>query len=166
MRGVDGLNQLLSYNTYQHRTRKWYMKIFNYFLDITLINSRILLEKHLATKMTASRYRERLIDQLLDPYLLANNIHRRVAGQGHPNRVFQPDLGRLGGNQHFIEKAPTKLACKCCTRNAQSPRVMTSWRCKTCPDKPALCLELCFERYHTLVDFRHVRQPVARGIEP
>lgn len=161
MRGVDGLDQLLSYNAYPHRTRKWYVKIFNYFLDISMINARILLEQHTGTKITASRYRERLIDQLLAPYLQANNIdipRNAVAGQRLGRRAYQPNLGRLEG-AHFIEKAQNKLSCVACERDGRTRRVYSSYHCNTCPDQPSLCLDQCFERYHTMEDYHMVRAP-------
>ena len=69
MQGVDGLDQLASYNPYPHRSHKWYIKLFDYILEITLINARILLEKHKRTKISGTAFRQALINQLLARHL-------------------------------------------------------------------------------------------------
>jgi len=163
MRGVDGLDQLCSYNPYPFRTRKWYIKVFNYILEISLINARILLGLANGTNPAKKCFREHLIDQLLQRYLQANNIEiprGAEAGRQPRRRALQPDnLGRLEG-QHFIRSMPeNRRACKACKRDGRTPRVNTTWICSTCPDHPHLCVEPCFERYHTLEDFHFLRPP-------
>ena len=154
MRGVDGLDQLCSYNIYPHRARKWYVKVFDYLFEISLINARILLELQTDEEISASCFRQQLIDQLLDPYLQAKGIERpvQVAGQ---RRAPQPDdFQRLEG-RHFFEVAPTRSSCVACSRAGpgRENRVKTTNRCKTCPDHPHLCSFDCFERYHTMVNY-------------
>ncbi len=159
MRGVDGLDQLCSYNVYPHRARKWYVKVFNYLLEISLINARILLELQTGNAISASTFRQVLIDQLLDPFLQAKGIERphEVAGQ---RRAPQPaNLGRLEG-AHFMEVSPARGSCVACERAGpgRERRVRARYRCKTCPDRPLLCTPECFERYHTMGDF-HIERP-------
>ncbi len=163
MRGVDGLDQLCSYNICPHRAHKWYVKVFNYLLEISLINARILLELQTGDKISASCFRQRLIDQLLDPYLQAKGTerHHEVAGQ---RRAPQPaNLGRLEG-AHFMEVAPARGSCVACTRAGpgREHRVRAGNRCKTCPDRPLLCSAECFERYHTMADYHFERPPKRR----
>lgn len=58
--------------------------------------------------------------------------------------------------QHYIEKIPVAEGskrktvfhrCKFCYK-IKKIRKETSFRCKTCPNKPSLCVEPCFEQYH------------------
>ena len=162
MRGVDGLDQLASYNAYPHRTRKWYIKVFNYILDISMINGRILLQLQTGTKISATAYREHLIDQLLAPYLQANNIEVPRHARAVPNARHQApqphgDLPRLEG-MHHIEIRNQQRKCIACERdNPRNKKVRSRYFCATCPDRPVLCLDQCFRRYHSQEDYYLIR---------
>ncbi|XP_056092682.1 piggyBac transposable element-derived protein 4-like [Rhinichthys klamathensis goyatoka] len=63
MGGVDLSDQLLQYYTAQHKTMKWYRKIFLHFLDIAATNA-FLIHKELCGNMTHKQFMEQLIAEL------------------------------------------------------------------------------------------------------
>uniref|UniRef100_A0A8C2CEM4 PiggyBac transposable element-derived protein domain-containing protein n=1 Tax=Cyprinus carpio TaxID=7962 RepID=A0A8C2CEM4_CYPCA len=63
MGGVDLSDQLLQYYTAQHKTMKWYRKIFLHFLDIAA-NNAFILHKELHGNMTHDQFMEELIAEL------------------------------------------------------------------------------------------------------
>lgn len=156
MRGVDGLDQLASYNVYPHRSRKWYIKLFNYILDITLINARILLELQTKTRLKATAFRQALVDQLLEPYLRANNIDpTRAAAHQRP---VPDDDQRLEG-QHWFEHQPnnTRKRCVLCKTRSQ-------YFCTTCEGHPSICLDPCFKLLHTMENPEYNRPAKQRRV--
>jgi hypothetical protein len=42
MNGVDNMNQNISYYAYERKTKKWWKKIFNFILEISINNAYIL----------------------------------------------------------------------------------------------------------------------------
>ncbi|ROJ57634.1 PiggyBac transposable element-derived protein 4 [Anabarilius grahami] len=63
MGGVDLSDQLIQYYTTQHKTMKWYRKIFLHFLDIAATNS-FILHKELHGNMSHKEFMEQLVTEL------------------------------------------------------------------------------------------------------
>ncbi|XP_067226594.1 piggyBac transposable element-derived protein 4-like [Chanodichthys erythropterus] len=63
MGGVDLSDQLIQYYTTQHKTMKWYRKIFLHFLDIAATNA-FIIHKDLYGNMTHKEFIEQLIAEL------------------------------------------------------------------------------------------------------
>ena len=147
MGGVDRLDQLVSYNVYPHRSRKWYIKLFNYILDIALVNARILFQLHTNKKITASAFRRNVIDGLLEPYLRDQNADVHAPEDQNPG-VPERLVGRHWPEHHFGNRRPRCVVCSV----GKQTRHQSVHYCKTCPDQPTLCITPCFERYHSMED--------------
>ncbi|XP_048037396.1 uncharacterized protein LOC125262595 [Megalobrama amblycephala] len=63
MGGVDLSDQLIQYHTTQHKTMKWYRKIFLHFLDTAATNA-FIIHKDLYDTMTHKEFIEQLIAEL------------------------------------------------------------------------------------------------------
>ncbi|KAJ8367236.1 hypothetical protein AAFF_G00323820 [Aldrovandia affinis] len=138
MGGVDLSDQLIQYYTAQHKTMKWYRKLFLHFLDIAAINA-YLLHKELSSlgqreAMTHKAFQEALTAQLCG---VSQKVPRKRATYDHvpvPTGKQTVDVGKratLGRKKCVL--------CKMCT----------PWECEVC-DMP-LCLQLtrnCFATWH------------------
>ncbi len=99
--GVDLSDQLLQYYAAQHKTMKWYRKIFLHFLDIAA-NNAFILHKELLGNMTHDQFMEELIAELCGvpqkvapkqfstddmpvPGAELTSDVRRIATVGHPD---------------------------------------------------------------------------------
>jgi len=126
------------------RTFKWIMKLFFYFLDLTVLNSWILLSS-CGAKCTHWDFRLLLLRNLIEE---AGNSQDCPT----PRLVGRPCLGvkhvlRLESrhNKHWPVKLSTKLRCHLCSSCGQKKGTM--YKCARCD--VGLCVVPCFEDYHT-----------------
>ena len=49
---------------------------------------------------------------------------------------------------HFLTKGDKRKDCVVCSDRKAGNRTTTVYTCDACPDKPALCVEPCFKKYH------------------
>ena len=151
MGGVDLKDQLLeTFLLERKRQKAWYKKLFNHLVNTAVLNAYILYCKAGNKK-----------DHLLFRINLVNKIIAKSHGQNLEKRKGSPsdtdmECTRLTG-QHFIQKNPKTEIYKVgrrrfvvCTQNGK--RKETRYRCKNCPGTPSLCLDPCFEQYHTKVN--------------
>ncbi|PNF13954.1 hypothetical protein B7P43_G09638 [Cryptotermes secundus] len=151
MGGVDLKDQLLeTFLLERKRQKAWYKKLFNHLVNTAVLNAYILYCKAGNKK-----------DHLLFRINLVNKIIAKTHGQnlekckGRPSDTDM-ECTRLTG-QHFIQENPKnetyKVGRRCvvCTKNGM--RKQTRYRCKNCPGTPSLCLDPCFEQYHTKVNY-------------
>ncbi|XP_064628166.1 uncharacterized protein LOC135487898 isoform X4 [Lineus longissimus] len=107
--------------------------------------------------------------------VLQVDLSECVSSQWRTSRC-EDDIYRLTG-RHFIKKneqvrkkschgarTVTRQCCVClwnfCNENKnvkQANRKETSYYCPSCPSQPPLCIDECFELYHTMMDFRTVK---------
>ena len=134
-----------SYSISQH-TFIWTTKLFFHILDLTVLNSWILLSS-CGAKYTHQDFR------LL---LVRNSNEEAGKSQDHPTRrlVGSPSSGaknilRLENchNKHWSAKSSTQLRCHLCSSCGQ--RKGTVYKCARCD--MGMCMVSCFEEYHTKV---------------
>lgn len=147
MGGVDTLDQLLGTYQYPHKSQKWYHTIYHRVREVALVNGYILYKKASAlNKLDAKQFREQVIDGLL------KNWEPPRQKVGRPS-LLAPEL-RLT-ERHFPDKFENpkfKPDCRVCSDREAGRRVQTRFFCKQC-DVP-LCVVPCFERYHTLKEYK------------
>nr|XP_023651886.1 piggyBac transposable element-derived protein 3-like isoform X2 [Paramormyrops kingsleyae] len=142
MGGVDLSDRLIQYYSAQHKTMKWYRKLFLHFLDIAATNAYILHEELSALvqkkPMSHKDFMEELIVQLC-------GCTRKYPQQSHSEHVpvpvnpVNPDVGKVASYG--------RRTCMLCREAGQ--RQNTPWKCQAC-DVP-LCLQLtrnCFQEWH------------------
>ncbi|KAG5862217.1 hypothetical protein JTB14_001592 [Gonioctena quinquepunctata] len=82
MGGVDRFDQLHSTYNISWESRRWWMKLFFYFLDAAVVNSYIMYktqyksENHASKCMTHLQFRSCLIDQLIFQYTKTRETNR------------------------------------------------------------------------------------------
>ena len=150
MGGVDRSDQLGSSHRSVRKFVKWYKKLFFYIMDLCLVNSFCVF-KYLNRNRnwTFLDFKMKYIEDVLDEAL-----PHLPSPQNRGADV--PPLGRLTPNGHFPEVHPPTAKkqrpckqCVVCSKNGR--RTESLFRCDVC--KVALCVEDCFKRYHTVVDY-------------
>ena len=163
MGGVDANDQLLKYSHFSKRTIKWWKKVFFRMLNVCMVNSFILWKEYMKKKGVASKnsqteFRIDVITKLVgDALVNANEV----------NNSFTGEFDRLTG-RHFMKRIPVPpdsksgkvfRTCKVCSiaeREFDHRRKLpkrkrtgheTRYECSSC--NVALCVDICFELFHT-----------------
>lgn len=147
MGGVDLSDQLIQYYTTQHKTMKWYRKLFLHFLDIAATNAYILhkafASRQLRPALTHKAFMEELTAQLCG---MSKKIPLKQASCDHipvPVAKLSTDVSQVASRG--------RRTCVVC-RSQNSKNSSTPWKCRKC-DVP-LCLQLTrnyFEKWHRTV---------------
>ncbi|XP_052739767.1 piggyBac transposable element-derived protein 4-like [Bicyclus anynana] len=154
MRGVDLKDQMLEpYLLQRKRGPKWFIKLFKRFLNISVLNARILLQSSTQKHQHHLAFRLQLVDSILSKHLAFCPKGRAkipvTAQRTNPGRyivsthwpVFhEPTAGSTARNRHHIMRC---VVCLSEGRKSQRSR----YRCESCD--VALCVENCFKAYHT-----------------
>ena len=154
MNGVDITDQHLSYYSLTKRkTTKWWKKLFWRLIDICILNSCILFRANDPDSeiKTHRQFRILLVEQLTKPLLMA----RANPDSGVPSSHAGEDLTRLKG-KHFVYSDTSKQRCVVCysKKNANKRKdTKVSTFCPKCEEY--MCIGVCFEKYHTQVDYKH-----------
>jgi len=144
---VDSSDRMAdSYLVSQH-TFKWTTKLFFHFLDLTVLNSWILLSS-CGAKYTRQDFRLLLVRNLIEEAGKSQDCPTpRLVGR--PSAAATNVL-RLESchNKHWQAKSSTQLRCRVCSSHGQ--RKGTMYKCARCD--VGLCVVPCFEEYHTKVN--------------
>ena len=146
MNGVDKGDQLIQYYGYSHRTIKWYKRVFFHLLEVTIVNAYII---YCTTRPPKERLSHLDFHIAVASHLLMSNT--RTPSARTVNYVTECPQ-RLTG-RHFLEaRTSSKPDCKVCSNCNARKRKQTSYFCKQCG--VPMCPTVCFERYHTLVNYK------------
>ncbi|KAK0138817.1 PiggyBac transposable element-derived protein 4 [Merluccius polli] len=132
---VDLSNQLIQYNTAQHKTMEWYRKLFLHFLDIAATNAYILHKE-----LTSLRQQETMTHKAFMEELTA-----QLCCVSHTAKQPISDHVPVPAN---ISKVASRRTCILC-RMDKGKTQTTPWKCKECG--VSLCVTLkrnCFEEWH------------------
>ena len=123
--GVDGLDQTLSYYSYERRTIKWWKKIFFYLFEVGISNCCIYYKLINAcdSKYRNLDFRTALAQQLIDKY------------------------ANLGVKEEKeFSHYPIQVECKGACKNEGCKKNRISYKCNECD--VYLCNVPCFGEYH------------------
>jgi len=67
-RGVDYLDQMMSYYSSETKSRKWYMAVVIHLIEIALHNSLVLYNKIVGKKIRSLDFRKTIIESLISEY--------------------------------------------------------------------------------------------------
>jgi hypothetical protein len=126
---------------------KWYLKLFRRLLNATVLNAVIIYRHNMGKKLSQLAFRISFLESRFEQFA---NTER-----GLPGRQAAEDIPRLK-ERHFIRKVPPsrkkagpQRRCVVCTRHGRKKD--TRFCCLQCD--VGLCLEECFEAYHTKLNF-------------
>ncbi|XP_043084051.1 piggyBac transposable element-derived protein 4-like isoform X1 [Puntigrus tetrazona] len=139
MGGVDLSDQLLQYYATQHKTMKWYRKIFLHFLDIAA-NNAFVLHKELQGNMTHDQFMEELIAELCG-----------VSQKAAPKQFSTDHVPIPGAKLTTVVRRIATLGRRICVhcKAVLGKKQQTPWKCQAC--NVHLCLQLnrnCFQDWH------------------
>lgn len=151
MGGVDNSDHMNMTYAFKRKSVKWWRKLFFWIFNLAIVNSFILFNKEKKSRnmsvVKQKDFRINLFNQLIESVPHNNSKKRR-------RPIILNRESRLTHNNHFIEKGKNKDCVVCSYRSIPGRRKQTVYYCKTCELKPAMCLDDCFERYHTIKHYR------------
>ena len=152
MNGIDVSDQLGMYYSFQHKTVKWWRKVFSWLLEITVINSFIIYRQTTATPKTHLIYHRSLVKVLATRCISSTHPRPRV---GRPRKRCHPDSPeRLNGHFHQLERREKQQDCIVCSKQSEGVRFRTYFYCNTCTTKATLHPGVCYNRYHTMTNYK------------
>ncbi|KAJ2941409.1 hypothetical protein O0L34_g3616 [Tuta absoluta] len=152
MGGVDLMDQKLEpYLVERKQCMKWSKKMLKRILNVTIQNSRILVEKMLNRRVDSLSFRLELVSQIMERHLA--NVPRAVREPNRRNPALAP---RRLTERHFITpiEVTQEMRERVVYRNNLGRRTCalcrkkTVYECRSC--EAALCFVGCFEIYHTV----------------
>ena len=148
MGGVDLLSRVIvPYSIQQKGGNKWYRKIGELFIELSLYNAYIVWKNLNNSTATQLDFRRELINEIITIHLSGQPLDfgRGVADNTNPLRL----KGR-----HFIRKKARGKRGRCVRCNKMGVRHEVMYECRTCD--VSLCIEPCFQIYHTKKDITQV----------
>lgn len=135
---------MVLYYGFAHRSIKWWKRVLFHLLDVSLVNSHILYKAATSSRITQLEFRLAVAKGLISGFSREHHRHHSPAPQ-LPTRLTE---------RAFPEPIPggKRADCKVCSVRGAGQRHQTGYRCKLC--HTALCLYPCFERFHTLKDYK------------
>lgn len=154
MGAVDRADHLCTSYNFDRKSIKWWRKLFFWLTEVAAVNSFILFKMYQQWKneqpLTHLEFRKKLIEEL------AGDVRNRQRRRGRPST--RDRVERLNKEQHFMaqkRKGQSKDCAVCSNHKVPGERKKTVYFCKTCTRLPGLHLYRCFEKYHTLVDYKN-----------
>lgn len=154
MGGVDRFDQHMANYTIVQKSKKWWMKLFYYFLDSAVVNSFILYTQSCNLKnqkpMSHLKFRSALVNGLIGSFSskkrkgympASGKARKRNSPSGRPTIENTIRLSNVGA--HMPEKNDKYRRCAMCSTKKKEKR--SNIICKTC--NVALCKE-CFLPFH------------------
>ena len=141
---VDNTDRMANSYTASRRTWKWTKKFFFHLLDLTIVNSYILLSSCGGKKISHRDFRLTLIREML---ARAGHEPRPSMPVGRPAQT-STNIVRLDTrhNKHWPVRNPTQRRCRVCSTRGVTRSV--KFKCLKCD--VALCVDkTCFIDYHT-----------------
>lgn len=136
MGGIDDIDRQLSAAETVRKSMKWYQKAFFHLVDLVLCNAHKLYKMQTKSSLTYPNFRlevSRGLSQLDSVHceFTCQTGDLRFAGKHYPKKI---DLDK-------------KMECKCHLCAMTGIRLRSSYECNVC--RVALCIDTCFEVYHT-----------------
>nr|XP_055037155.1 piggyBac transposable element-derived protein 4-like [Misgurnus anguillicaudatus] len=147
MGGVDTADQRMKTYLFPHRSRKWYNRIFNAILSVSMVNAHIIY-----CRCTAAPHKPLKVFVQDVITALLEGFSRTESNKGRKSSSLG-DLPQRLTERHFICQADGKPDCVVCSdRTRPKGRRQTKYMCRQCG--VGLCVVPCNERYHTMKHYK------------
>lgn len=135
MSGIDRSDQMLSYYSSLRKTIRWPKKVSLHIIEIYIHNAHKIFQKVTSSKIKLINFREEFVVALIGGEI--ESVSKRIRLQELHYLESLPPTEK--------KQRPTKQ-CRICTRAKK--RRETRYFCPVCEEKPALCVEDCFKKFH------------------
>nr|XP_003707254.1 PREDICTED: piggyBac transposable element-derived protein 4-like [Megachile rotundata] len=150
MRPVDRADQYAASYCFLRKSLKWWRKLFFWGMEMCVINSYIMYKTIQETNnekpLNHLNFVKCLVDELVGTFR-----------QGTPSGI-QPSTSfvdnRLDNKLHIMRSGTKKDCAVCSDRKTPGKRRETRTYCVTCFRTPGLHIGDCFEKYHTLSNYK------------
>ncbi|XP_066581313.1 piggyBac transposable element-derived protein 4-like [Prorops nasuta] len=146
---VDSADRLISTYKIDRKSKKWWHRIFWYFIDVAVVNSFIIYKKINTDKsVTLKKFRLHLVDGLVSRTVPTKKGRKRqpsIIGSQKPQVSIEK---RRFQSAHMPIHIENKRRCTHCSSKTNNTR--THWMCNLC--NVPLCLQSdrnCFLIYHS-----------------
>ena len=137
MGGCDLAGQLCKYYTHNHRTLKWWKRLFITILYICLLNATIVYNSiPTNSRLSGLEFRVKVIEGLLSTWKYNPAQHANQLSCSRPSSQHPHFPGRSGKKRNCVVYS-TKF------KRRQTRMIL----CKHC-NKP-MCVVPCFEKFHS-----------------
>lgn len=152
MNSVDKFDQMKGVYEIDRKSKKWWHRIFWYFIDASIVNAFILYKECGSPPKSLKDFRRDISRSLVSPALvLSRNTVPQKRKSDSPVQIKKkkphvPRTVRLESSAHQPQRGTRRRCAKCSTKAKQ---VRTDWLCSVC--KVPLCLgknKTCFQEYH------------------
>ena len=150
MNCVDKFDQLKGSYEIDRKSKKWWHRIFWYYLDATVVNAFILHREMKLPKTSLKDFRRAISRDFLSSALVTSRKRKRQSTSNVQIQLKKPTVPksvRLENSAHQPERSTRRRCAACSTKKSQ---VRTEWMRSVC--KVPLCLgkrKTCFQDYHT-----------------
>ncbi|XP_046684543.1 piggyBac transposable element-derived protein 4-like [Homalodisca vitripennis] len=138
MSGVDRHDQMMAYYPCEHKSLRWYKKVFVHILQRGMINAfRLYRKANPTSKKSLYDFRLNVIRALLPP---KENLQLRPVQRNASRHV----LSKI--TKQTNKTRVTRKRCRQCAKEGNETR--TIYFCAQCEGEPGLCALACFDKWH------------------
>ena len=146
MGGVDLLSRVIvPYSIQQKGGNKWYRKIAELFIELSVYNAFFVWKKLNNSTKTQLFFRHELIQEIITTHLSSQPSLNSCCG---PARLSQNNDPLQLKGRHFIRKKAGRKRGVCVRCNKMGVRHEVVYERRTC--NVSLSIEPCFQIYHTM----------------
>jgi hypothetical protein len=144
---VDKADRMTNSYSISRRTWKWMKKLFFHLLDLTILNSFILLSS-CGAKHSHRDFRLALVRNVLEHAAVCRPCPKRPLGRppAVSSTIFRLEEASL---HHWPTSSAKRMNCHVCSACGKKTSIRT--KCEKCD--MGLCILGCFKDYHTKVRF-------------
>ena len=156
---VDKADMLRALYQCDRKSKKWWHRIFFYFLDVTLVNAYVIFCNLNEDKITLKMFKTRVVHGLAGTSGLKSKDRKRISGEfseaspavGPASKKFKtkiPQEIRLQKSDHLPSRIASHRRCNYCSTKKEPHR--TIWECSLC--QVPLCNNKrgCFTKFHSV----------------
>lgn len=140
MCGIDKQDQMLSYYSFERKTVRWDLKMGCHIFHMMILNAFLMYKQHCGNK-------EGSIDTFYDFHVsIIKELLKSLNTTTTKIPTFTPNTLHIPSKTTNEKGQKIRRKCKVCYKNGN--RKDTAYFCDGCEEKPYLCLDSCFRKYH------------------